>query len=100
MFRVNVFFLVILIISALSVVNAQHASRKLFMALENERQIERKLDIEWGKLQLEQSTLIMHGRIENIAREHLDMIIPPTSAIQIVTIETAPTGLDSRLKRD
>ncbi|GKS68125.1 cell division protein FtsL [Nitrosomonas sp. PY1] len=100
MFRINVFFLVILIISALGVVNAQHTSRKLFMALENEKQIERKLDIEWGKLQLEQSTLIMHGRIESIAREHLNMIIPPTSAIQIVTIETAPAGVDSRLNRD
>lgn len=94
------FFLVILIISALGVVNAQHTSRKLFMALENEKQIERKLDIEWGKLQLEQSTLIMHGRIESIAREHLDMIIPPTSTIQIVTIETAPADVDSRLTRD
>ncbi len=70
------------------------------MALENEKQIERKLDIEWGKLQLEQSTLIMHGRIESIAREHLDMIIPPTSTIQIVTIETAPADVDSRLQRD
>lgn len=90
----------ILIISALGVVNAQHTSRKLFMALENEKQIERKLDIEWGKLQLEQSTLIMHGRIESIAREHLDMIIPPTSTIQIVTIETAPADVDSRLQRD
>ena len=66
LFKLNLFFLLLLIVSALGVVAAQHNARKLFIALENERQIERKLDIEWGRLQIEQSTLIRHGRIEGI----------------------------------
>ena len=89
MFKLNIFLMLVLIACALSVVTSQHTARKLFMALENEREIERKLDVEWGRLQLEQSTLIMHGRIERIAREHLKMMVPAASSIQIVSISAA-----------
>jgi cell division protein FtsL len=44
--------------------------------------------VEWGRLQLEQSTLIMHGRIEHIAKEHLKMMAPAAASIQIVSIDT------------
>jgi cell division protein FtsL len=89
MFKLNIFLMLVLIACALSVVTSQHTARKLFMALENEKEIERKLDVEWGRLQLEQSTLIMHGRIERIAREHLNMTVPVASSIQIVSISAA-----------
>ena len=71
---------------ALGVVTSQHMVRKLFMALEKEKVIEQKLDIEWGRLQLEQSTLIMHGRIEQIAKDRLNMIVPPATSVQILSI--------------
>jgi cell division protein FtsL len=89
MFKLNIFLMLVLIACALSVVTSQHTARKLFMALENEKEIERKLDVEWGRLQLEQSTLIMHGRIERIASEHLNMRVPVASNIQIVSISAA-----------
>ncbi len=89
MFKLNIFFVVVLIACALGIVTSQHTARKLFMALENEKEIEQKLDVEWGRLQLEQSTLIMHGRIEHIAREHLNMMAPAASNIQIVSIDAA-----------
>ena len=89
MFKLNIFLVLVLIACALGVVTSQHTARKLFMALENEKKIERKLDVEWGRLQLEQSTLIMHGRIERIASEHLNMMVPAASSIQIVSIGTA-----------
>lgn len=88
MFKSNIFFVLVLIACALGVVTSQHEARKLFMVLENEKEIERKLDVEWGRLQLEQSTLIMHGRIEHIAREHLNMMAPTASSIQILSIGT------------
>ena len=99
MFKLNIFLVLVLIACALGVVTSQHTARKLFMALENEKKIERKLDVEWGRLQLEQSTLIMHGRIERIASEHLNMMVPAASSIQIVSIGTAedqPNLGDSR----
>lgn len=89
MFKLNIFFVLVLIACALGVVTSQHTARKLFMTLEKEKEIERKLDVEWGRLQLEQSTLIMHGRIERIAREQLNMMVPPASSIQIVSIDKA-----------
>lgn len=58
------------------------------MALENEKETERRLDVEWGRLQLEQSTLIMHGRIERIAKEHLKMVVPAANEIQIISVGT------------
>ncbi|MEK6595785.1 MAG: cell division protein FtsL [Pseudomonadota bacterium] len=96
MFKLNIFFVLVLIACALGIVTSQHTARKLFMALENEKEIERKLDVEWGRLQLEQSTLIMHGRIEHIAREHLNMMVPAASNIQIVSIGAAETQLGSK----
>lgn len=95
MFKLNIFLVFILIASALGVVTSQHMVRKLFMALENEKGIERKLDVEWGRLQLEQSTLIMHGRIEQIAKERLNMTVPAASSIQIVSINDAENRLNT-----
>ncbi len=86
MFKLNIFFVIMLMACALGVVTSQHMVRKLFMALEKEKVIEQKLDIEWGRLQLEQSTLIMHGRIEQIAKDRLNMIVPPATSVQILSI--------------
>ncbi|WP_110340740.1 MULTISPECIES: cell division protein FtsL [unclassified Nitrosomonas] len=97
MFKLNIFFMFVLIACALGVVTSQHTARKLFMALENEKEIEQKLDVEWGRLQLEQSTLIMHGRIERIAREHLNMMVPAASSIQIVSIGAADDRSGARI---
>lgn len=99
MFKLNILLMLVLIACALGVVTAQHTARKLFMALENEKEIERKLDVEWGRLQLEQSTLIMHGRIERIAREHLNMTVPVASSIQIVSIGAADDRSNARILR-
>jgi cell division protein FtsL len=43
------------------------------------------LDVEWGQLQLEQSTWANHSRVEKIAREKLQMKTPP--AAQVVSLE-------------
>ncbi|UJP06506.1 MAG: cell division protein FtsL [Nitrosomonas sp.] len=88
MFKINIFFVLVLIVCALGVVTSQHTVRKLFMALEKEKETEQKLEVEWGRLQLEQSTLIMHGRIEQIAKKQLNMVVPTAASIQIVSINS------------
>ncbi len=85
MLRLNISLILILVICALSVVTAQHKARKLFVMLENEKEIARQLEVEWGKLQLEQSTLAMHGRIETIVSGQLNMKVPSASRIQIIS---------------
>jgi cell division protein FtsL len=74
----------LVLISAFAVIDAKHESRKRFaqlQALEKERD---KMDVEWGQLQLEQSTWATHSRVEQIARKQLQMVIPDTKSIVIV----------------
>jgi cell division protein FtsL len=64
------------VLSSFGVVYAKHEGRKQFVelqALGNERD---RMDVEWGQLQLEQSTLTTQGQVEHAARSRLGMIIP------------------------
>ena len=73
------------IASALSVVWAKHESRKLFVTLQKLERVRDDLNVEWGRLQLEQSTWATHGRIEAVAREQLAMQLPQAESIVLVT---------------
>lgn len=67
--------------SAISVIYSKHQSRKLFVELQKlDKQID-ELNIEWGRLQLEQSTWSSHGRVEKIARNKLHMTLPKANEI-------------------
>jgi cell division protein FtsL len=82
--RLNLLLLAILVACALSLVSAQHQARKLYVELQKEHELAKQLDVEWGQLQLEQSTWAMHGRIEKIATQKLNMRVPAASRIQNV----------------
>jgi cell division protein FtsL len=85
--RLNFLLLVFAVACALATVAANHRGRKLFIELEREQARMRQLEVEWGQLQLEQSTWAGHPRIEKIAREMLAM--HPPAAGQIVAIEAS-----------
>lgn len=87
MARANLLLLSVAVACALSAVTANHRARKLFTQLEREQNRMRELEVEWGQLQLEQSTWAAHARIEKIARERLGMKVP--SASQVVSVEGA-----------
>lgn len=59
--------------SAVAVVHARHQSRSLFVELRTLERERDELDIEFGRLQLEQATLAETHRIERIARSSLGM---------------------------
>jgi len=82
--RLNLLLLAILVACALSLVSSQHKARKLYVELQKEHELAKQLEVEWGQLQLEQSTWAMHGRIEKIATQKLNMRVPPASRIQNV----------------
>lgn len=65
--------MVAIMVSAFGVVYAKHYSRKLFVELTALQQQRDEMNIEWGQLQLEQSTWATHGRIEKIAQQKLGM---------------------------
>jgi cell division protein FtsL len=71
--------------SALGVVYCKYQSRILFTELQALQALRDELGVEWGRLQLEQSTWAAHGRIETVAGEHLHMHLPSVGSI--VTVE-------------
>jgi cell division protein FtsL len=89
MARLNLVLLAVLVVCALALVTSQHRSRKLYVELQKEQDIARELDVEWGKLQLEQGTWAMHARIEKIATRSLGMQVPPPERMRIVSPQPA-----------
>lgn len=84
MVRINLILLAILIGCALALVTSQHQARKLYVELQKEQEFAKQLDVEWGQLQLEQSTWATHARVERLATRSLGMRVPPPSRIQVV----------------
>jgi cell division protein FtsL len=82
--RINLILLGVLIACALALVTSQHRARKLFTELEAEQEIAKQLDVEWGQLQLEQSTWAMHSRVEKIASGTLRMRVPEPARVRLV----------------
>ena len=70
--------------SALGVVYAKHEARSRFVELQRLTKERDNLDIEWGQLQLEQSTWAANSRVENVARDDLHMFTPQVSDLRIV----------------
>jgi len=72
------------LVSAMSVIYAKHENRKYFVELQSLQNQRDEMEIDWGRLQLEQGAWATHGRIEQLARKRLDMIIPPSQSVVIV----------------
>ena len=85
--RLNILLLCLAIVCGLSVVTSQHKARKLFIALQSEKDKSQQMEVEWGQLQLEQSTLALPARVEKIASRQLQMQMPQGKQIQFVRIE-------------
>jgi cell division protein FtsL len=66
--------LLAVIVSAVGVVYAKHQGRKLFVELQALGDERDAMDVEWGQLQLEQSTLTTQGQVERAAHEQLGMV--------------------------
>lgn len=84
--RLNLVLTIALVICALSVVNAQYQARRLFIELERAQAAARQLEIDWAQLQLDQSTLAKHARIETNARRDLNMVAVTPARTQYLTM--------------
>ena len=70
--------------SAMAAIYAKHESRKSFMELQR-LQVERdRMEIEWGQLQIEQSTWSTYGRVEQLARKDMQMREPETDQMTLL----------------
>ena len=84
MTRLNLLLLAMLIGCALALVTSQHKARKLYVELQKEQDLARQIEVEWGQLQLEQSTWATHARIEKLAVQALGMRVPAANRIQVI----------------
>lgn len=75
---------VAVVVSGLLIVTAEHKSRQLFREHEELKREEARLQIDWGRLQLEQSTWATHARIESLASERLELVVPDEDQVVIV----------------
>lgn len=80
-----IFLSLAVLFSAVGVVYAEYASRKHFVELQTLRAEREAVDVEWGRLQLEQSTWATHSRVERMARKKLDMHLPVADEILVIT---------------
>jgi len=87
--KLNVLLLCLAIACALGVVTSQHKARKLFVELQKEQELARQMEVEWGQLQLEQSTWAMPTRVEKIASHQLQMQLPKGDKIQFIRMSQA-----------
>ena len=71
-------------VSALAGVYAKHKSRKLFVELQVLVAERDRLEMDWGRLQIEQSTQANHARVEQLARERLSMRTPTQEDVKLV----------------
>jgi cell division protein FtsL len=70
--------------SAAGVVYVKHQARTLFVELEKLSTERDQLNIEWGRLELEQSAWSAHGFVEQVANRQLHMTLPSATEVKIV----------------
>ena len=70
--------------SAAGVVWVKHEARARFVELQRLSAERDRLNIEWGRLQLEQSAWSTHAFVEQVASAKLRMTIPAATEVKIV----------------
>lgn len=70
---INIALVALLMVSALGVIYAKHRNRMLYVELRELQVVRDNLNVDWGRLQLEQSTWATHSRVEAVARKKLGM---------------------------
>ena len=72
------------VLSGVAVVFARHEHRQLFIELTKLERARDELNIDFGRLQLEQATWAESNRIDQVARTRLGMQFPETRDIVVV----------------
>jgi cell division protein FtsL len=70
--------------SAAGAIYSKHRARELFLELERLNRQRDELEIDWGRLQLEQSAWSTHAFVESVATQKLRMTTPQPAEIEVV----------------
>ncbi len=72
--------------SALAVVSTSYKNRQLFIALQNLQTEETRLQIQLGRLLLEESAWSSHALVEKLAQSRLNMFVPAPEQLVIALL--------------
>ena len=75
------------IATAVGVIEVKYLTRTEFGVLQQVRAERDELDVEWGRLQIEEAALTSHTRVEDNARRKLDMYLPEGGEVRVVEVE-------------
>jgi cell division protein FtsL len=70
--------------SAVGCVTGKHEARKLFTELQVLIVERDRLEVDWGRLQIEQSAWSTHARVEQLARKKMKMRDPDAGKIRLI----------------
>jgi len=73
----------LVLVSAVAAVYAKHESRKLFIELQALNAERDRLAVEWGQLQIEQSAWSTHARVEQLARDDMNLRPPAPDQVRL-----------------
>ncbi|MBK1648501.1 cell division protein FtsL [Rhabdochromatium marinum] len=76
----------LVIASAVSVAYVKYLTRAEFVHLQEARAERDALDLEWGRLRLEEASLTAHSRLEERARQALGMHLPQAAEVRVLEV--------------
>lgn len=79
------FSVLLVIVSALSVIDSSFQGRQLFNAVQQEYRKTYELEEQWSRLLLERSTWASPSRIERLAKSDLQMVAPEPVVLKVVS---------------
>jgi len=80
-------FAAVCVIVAMATIYTKHEARMLFIELQLLTTERDELNIEWGQLQIEQSTWATPARIEQVAAEELSLLRPDSKEIYFIELQ-------------
>ena len=84
---ITLFFLTLVMLSALAIVYVKYDARLMFNELQKELREQDRLGVEWSRLQLEQNTWSSNNRIEKLARTKLNLQAPKPEQVIYVKVK-------------
>ncbi len=92
MTRVSLLLLVATVVSALWLVHSHYESRRMFMDLESARKEAKRIEVDHDRLEVERRAQATPLRVEQIARQQLNMRTASPAITQYVSAQDAATG--------
>ena len=93
MSRLNILLLMTVLGSALFLVHSQYETRRVFMALEAARKEAKRLEVDHDRLQIERRSQATPLRVEQLARQQLQMRPASPAITQYVTVKNGAVAV-------